>query len=85
MNAVPRNIERCLIAIEGHRSAAVLAHSNAVASLCDTLASAMGLDSGFIDGLRYAARLHDIGKVAIPDAILGKPGPLDDTERTIMQ
>jgi two-component system, cell cycle response regulator len=30
--------------------------------------------------LRYAAELHDIGKVAIPDSILSKPGPLDEQD-----
>ena len=30
--------------------------------------------------IRLAARLHDIGKIAIPDAILDKPGPLDERE-----
>jgi response regulator RpfG family c-di-GMP phosphodiesterase len=29
--------------------------------------------------VRHAAELHDVGKVAIPDAILTKPGPLDPT------
>jgi response regulator RpfG family c-di-GMP phosphodiesterase len=32
-----------------------------------------------------AAELHDVGKVAIPDAILAKPGPLDDDEREFMR
>lgn len=35
--------------------------------------------------LRLAAMLHDVGKVAIPDAVLKKPGRLDDDERAIMQ
>ena len=35
--------------------------------------------------LRYAAPLHDIGKIGIPDSILGKPGPLDAGERALMQ
>jgi HD-GYP domain-containing protein (c-di-GMP phosphodiesterase class II) len=35
--------------------------------------------------LRYAAELHDIGKVAIPDSILSKPGPLDDQEWDFMR
>lgn len=35
--------------------------------------------------LRLAAMLHDVGKVAIPDAVLKKPGRLDDNERAIMQ
>ena len=37
------------------------------------------------DRLRTAAMLHDVGKIAIPDAILKKPGPLDDHELAIMQ
>ena len=35
--------------------------------------------------LRLAAMLHDVGKVAIPDAVLKKPGRLDDAERAIME
>jgi HD-GYP domain-containing protein (c-di-GMP phosphodiesterase class II) len=34
-----------------------------------------------LSDLRYAAALHDIGKIAVPDAILTKPGPLTDAER----
>ncbi len=37
------------------------------------------------DRLRTAAMLHDVGKIAIPDAILKKPGPLDDRELGLMQ
>ena len=32
-----------------------------------------------------AAELHDVGKVAVPDVILNKPGPLDDAEWAIMR
>ncbi len=39
----------------------------------------------FKDKLRIAAMLHDAGKVAIPDAILKKPGKLDDDEFAIMK
>jgi response regulator RpfG family c-di-GMP phosphodiesterase len=38
-----------------------------------------------IDVLRTAAMLHDLGKVAIPDAVLKKPGKLDPDERTVME
>jgi response regulator RpfG family c-di-GMP phosphodiesterase len=44
------------------------------------LASGMGLTYQESEDLRYAAPLHDIGKVAIPDSILRKPGKLDATE-----
>ena len=44
----------------------------------------MGLDAEQLEELRYAAVFHDIGKIAIPDAILHKPGPLDPREREVM-
>jgi diguanylate cyclase (GGDEF)-like protein len=40
----------------------------------------LGLDGEPLHHLRLAAELHDVGKVAIPDAIITKPGPLDDDE-----
>ncbi|MGK2931993.1 MAG: bifunctional diguanylate cyclase/phosphohydrolase [Solirubrobacterales bacterium] len=40
---------------------------------------------GDVDVVERAGQLHDVGKVAIPDAILHKPGPLDDEERALMQ
>jgi putative two-component system response regulator len=43
------------------------------------------IDDGFIENLFHATPLHDIGKVSTPDAILLKPGPLDDNEFAIMQ
>ena len=49
----------------------------------------MGIAIGFVGDalkyLRWGAVLHDIGKVAIPDNILNKPGLLTDEERAIMQ
>jgi putative two-component system response regulator len=51
--------------------------------------AALGRRAGFaedeIEALRIAGFVHDIGKVAVPDAILLKPGPLNDAERTTMQ
>jgi putative two-component system response regulator len=43
------------------------------------------IDDLFLDDLYRASALHDVGKVAIPDSILCKPGPLDAQEREIMQ
>jgi HD-GYP domain-containing protein (c-di-GMP phosphodiesterase class II) len=45
----------------------------------------MGLDSETRDVIARAAELHDVGKVAIPDAILDKAGPLDDDEEAFMR
>ena len=43
------------------------------------------LDANFIRTLEDSAPLHDIGKAALPDHILNKPGPLDPSERLHMQ
>jgi HD-GYP domain-containing protein (c-di-GMP phosphodiesterase class II) len=51
-----------------------------VAELADQVAEHLGLPAEERHQLRQAAELHDIGKVAIPDAILHKPGPLDPGE-----
>jgi putative two-component system response regulator len=43
------------------------------------------IDATFIDAFSRAARLHDIGKLAVPDSILSKPGALDADEHCIMR
>ena len=60
-------------------------HSQQVAELAVTLAQEMGLSASEIEKVDIAARVHDIGKVAVPDAILLKPGPLTDEEWEIMK
>jgi putative two-component system response regulator len=45
----------------------------------------LGLPPGRQEVLRHAASLHDIGKIGVPDAILRKPGPLDEAERRLME
>jgi two-component system cell cycle response regulator len=62
------------------RDADLGSHMVDVASLAEGVARRLGLGAAEIDDVRHAAELHDIGKVAIPDAILHKPGPLDDRE-----
>jgi len=55
-------------------------HLSGVATLANALGEALGLATEELDDLYLAAQLHDIGKLAIPDAVLHKPGPLDDGE-----
>jgi two-component system cell cycle response regulator len=55
-------------------------HVNGVAELAEEVARTLGLSDEEIAQVRIAAALHDVGKVAIPDAILGKPGALDEDE-----
>ena len=55
-------------------------HLAGVAELAAAVAEDLGLDAEERDEVRRAAELHDVGKMAIPDAILSKPGPLDPAE-----
>jgi two-component system cell cycle response regulator len=56
------------------------AHADGVAQLVEATAAVLGLESEDIKRFRLAAELHDIGKIGIPESILGKPGPLSDAE-----
>ncbi len=55
-------------------------HSERVRLLCDMLAAEVGLDDEDRDKLRWAALLHDVGKVDVSARILNKPAALDDAE-----
>jgi two-component system cell cycle response regulator len=55
-------------------------HISGVAELAETVARGLHLDEEQVDHVRHAAALHDVGKVAIPDAILDKPAALDAAE-----
>jgi HD-GYP domain-containing protein (c-di-GMP phosphodiesterase class II) len=55
-------------------------HMQNVAELAEATAARFGLPPDEVVDIRHAAELHDVGKMAIPDAILSKPGPLDQAE-----
>jgi diguanylate cyclase (GGDEF)-like protein len=55
-------------------------HPGDVAERAVAVGQALGLEDGALPALRAAGALHDIGKLAIPDAILSKPGPLTQEE-----
>jgi hypothetical protein len=50
-----------------------LGHGDRVAALAEPVATALGWDRERIQGLRFAAPLHDVGKVKVPPQLLGKP------------
>lgn len=60
-------------------------HGEDVAELAERVALRMALSSAQARDVRYAAMLHDIGKVAVPSEILLKPGPLTDAEWVTMR
>ncbi len=59
-------------------------HADRVARLAAAISSEMGCPSDMTDGVRVAARLHDVGRISISDMIVLKPGPLTDLEREII-
>jgi putative nucleotidyltransferase with HDIG domain len=60
-------------------------HCQRVTAFCISVARAMPVPDSYLAILARAAFLHDIGKMAIPDGILRKPGPLNDDEKQIMR
>jgi diguanylate cyclase (GGDEF)-like protein len=60
-------------------------HSRRVTESCGRILREMKLSGPDRDLILSAARVHDIGKIALPDSILNKPGPLTDEERAFMQ
>jgi diguanylate cyclase (GGDEF)-like protein len=60
-------------------------HSESVGRLAARIAARLGSDLDECELLELAGRLHDLGKVAIPDEILEKPGPLAPDERTVLE
>ncbi|APH71109.1 hypothetical protein BSQ44_06800 [Aquibium oceanicum] len=60
-------------------------HVVRVAKISRVVAEKLGLDPTFVEDLCRASPMHDVGKISIPDAILHKPGKLDDDERREME
>jgi diguanylate cyclase (GGDEF)-like protein/putative nucleotidyltransferase with HDIG domain len=60
-------------------------HSARVAELAARVASRLGLNQEQIELARLAGSLHDLGKLAIPEEILRKPGPLTGPERLVLE
>ncbi len=67
------------------RDAETEGHCQRVTAFTICIAKLMNVPSEYLPILARAAFLHDIGKMAIPDGVLRKPGPLDDAEKTIMR
>ncbi len=67
------------------RDSATEGHARRVADLALTIGKGMGLGENQLIHLHRGALLHDIGKIAVPDEILRKPGALNDEEWAIMK
>jgi HD-GYP domain-containing protein (c-di-GMP phosphodiesterase class II) len=82
--AQAETVQRLSMAVE-FRDEDTGAHIERIGRFSVLLAEYIGMDADFCERLRHAAPLHDVGKVAIPDAILLKPGPLTPEERAIVE
>jgi response regulator RpfG family c-di-GMP phosphodiesterase len=78
-------------AVDGMLSMVTLAdrdayqHAHRVADMARQLGAALGMPPDALDTLTRAALLHDVGKLAVPDAILRKPAPLTAEEHAIVR
>jgi putative nucleotidyltransferase with HDIG domain len=61
------------------------ARSSSIVDQAEELGRALGMSEGELRDLRFAAVFHDIGKIAIPERILNKRGPLTAEERVVME
>lgn len=72
-------LERLALAAE-HRHEATGQHTRRVGEMSRELAVQLGLDERRVEQIRWAAPLHDVGKIGIDDAVLRKPGDLTEDE-----
>ncbi len=83
--AVSRESTSVLLKVLGERSPGLVEHTSEVAQLASATARGLGLSELEVKRIELAAKLRDIGKSAIPDMILNKPGPLDQVEWEFMR
>jgi diguanylate cyclase (GGDEF)-like protein len=81
----PDQLRKVLLQLMAEREPALYKHLNDVASLARAVGRRMGLAGEDLEVMVRAAELHDIGKVAVPDAILHKPTSLEPRERAIVE
>jgi HD-GYP domain-containing protein (c-di-GMP phosphodiesterase class II) len=74
------NLVRALVNAIDARDPYTCGHSERVASFARRLGKEAGLGSGECERLYLSGLLHDVGKIGIPDALLGKPGRLTEDE-----
>jgi response regulator RpfG family c-di-GMP phosphodiesterase len=82
--AYEETLDALVLALDA-REHSTVGHSRRVAMYCLYLAYGLEVEADAMGALYRGALLHDIGKIGIPDAVLLKPGRLDDQERAIIQ
>jgi HD-GYP domain-containing protein (c-di-GMP phosphodiesterase class II) len=69
-----------LLSVLAEHEVALGGATGGIAEACAMVGTELGLDEGELVALRAAGALHNIGNLAVPDAILSKPGPLTEEE-----
>lgn len=85
LDQVPRQLAQRLACAWDLRHVETGAHVRRIGAYTEVLGASLGLGPDDAATLGQVAMLHDIGKIAIPDAILSKPGPLTSEEFEIMK
>jgi HD-GYP domain-containing protein (c-di-GMP phosphodiesterase class II) len=75
-----RSVVKVLAAAVDARDPVTAGHSERVAQYSASIARSVGLEGDAMRLIEYAAHLHDVGKIGVPDAVLNKPGKLDPEE-----
>jgi putative two-component system response regulator len=83
-NAQSETVRRLSMALE-FRDEDTGEHTHRIGAYSASLARALQMPDDHVTAIGDAAPLHDVGKVAVPDSVLLKAGPLTDAERAIMQ
>jgi two-component system, cell cycle response regulator len=78
-------VEAVLLRVLNQRAPELGEHGNAVKGLALAVGKELDLPQGELSALGRASELHDVGKIAIPDAVLSKAGPLSDEEWSFMR
>ncbi len=83
--ALRDTVHNALLQALYERAPSLRGHTTWVATLAQETGARLGLDAEALERARQAALLHDIGKIAVPDSILEKPGPLTPDERAVVE
>ncbi|MBI5885325.1 MAG: response regulator [Deltaproteobacteria bacterium] len=85
VEAASRELTLRLTAVAEYRDTDTGAHIRRIGEYSGLVASGLGLKPDFVKSVTFAACMHDIGKVGIPDAVLLKKGPLTPEEWVVMK
>ena len=79
------NIARSLAVALGERDSGTLMHSDRVVRLSAEMGNHLKLSAQDLDVLAMGAQFHDVGKIGIPDNVLGKPAAFEASEWAVMK